>query len=62
MKMHKLAKHIGGCVKGIFTDTIIVENPERKSFLSTDIGGVRISKFSESDLVLEKYQELRIYS
>jgi hypothetical protein len=30
MKMHQLAQHVGGCVKGIFTDTIIVENPERK--------------------------------
>ena len=54
MKMHQLAQHVGGCVKAIFTDTIIVENPKNKPILSTDIGGVRISKFSESELVLEK--------
>ena len=54
MKMHQLAQHIGGCVRGIFTDTIIVENPERKPYLSTDIGGVRISKIPKSDLILEK--------
>ncbi len=47
--MHKLAQHVGGCVKAIFTDTIIVENPERKPILFTDIGGVRISKIPESD-------------
>ena len=50
--MHKLAQHVGGCVEAIFTDTIIVENPERKPILSTDIGGVRISKMPESDLLL----------
>jgi ABC-type molybdenum transport system ATPase subunit/photorepair protein PhrA len=50
--MHKLAQHVGGCVRGIFTDTIIVENPEKKPILSTDIGGVRISKIPESDLLL----------
>jgi hypothetical protein len=52
--MHQLAQHVRGCVRGIFTDTIIVENSERKSILSSDIGGVRISKISESNLVLEK--------
>ncbi len=31
MKMNQLAQHVGGCVRGIFTDTIIVENPERKT-------------------------------
>ncbi len=62
VKMHKLSQHVGGCVRGIFTDTIIVENLEQEPKLSTGIGGVRLSKFSESDLILEKYQELRILS
>jgi hypothetical protein len=52
MKMHQLAQHVGGCVKAIFTDTIIVENPEREPKLSSEIGGVRISKIPESDLLL----------
>ena len=52
MKMHQLAQHVGGCVRAIFTDTIIVENPERKPILSTDIGGVRISKIPESNFSL----------
>ena len=52
MKMHQLAQHVGGCVKAIFTDTIVVENPEREPILSTDIEGVRISKIPESDLLL----------
>ena len=47
IKMHQLAQHVGGCVRGIFTDTIIVENPEKTPKLSKEIGGVRISKFSE---------------
>ena len=47
--------------RGIFTDTIIVENPEREPKLSTDIGGVRISKFSESDLILEKIPRTKIF-
>jgi ABC-type bacteriocin/lantibiotic exporter with double-glycine peptidase domain len=51
--MHQLAQHVGGCVRGIFTDTTIVENPERKPILSTDIGGVRTSKIPESNLILE---------
>ncbi len=62
MKMHQLAQHVGGCVRGIFTDTIIVENPERKPKLSTDIGGVRISKFSESDLILEKIPRTKTFN
>ncbi len=48
--MHKLAQHVGGCVRGIFTDTIIVENPKKPPFLSTEIGGVRNSKIPKSDL------------
>jgi len=55
VKMHKLSQHVGGCVRGIFTDTIIVENPKNKPILSTDIGGVRISKIPESDLLLNTF-------
>jgi hypothetical protein len=51
MKVHQLSQYVGGCVRGIFTDTIIVENPEREPKLSTKIGGVRISKISESDIL-----------
>ena len=51
--MHQLSRHIGGCVRGIFTDTIIVENPEKTPKLSKEIGGVRISKISESNIKLE---------
>ena len=51
--MHQLAQHVGGCVRGIFTDTIIVENPERPPFLSLEIGGVRNSKISQSNIILE---------
>jgi hypothetical protein len=43
IKMHQLAQHVGGCVRGIFTDAIIVEKPEKQSYFSTEIGGVRIS-------------------
>jgi hypothetical protein len=49
MKMHQIAQHIGGCVRDIFTDTVIVVNPERNLILSTDIGGVSISKITKSD-------------
>ena len=53
VKMHKLAQHVGGCVRGIFTDTLIISNPERVPEFNTDvIGGVRKSKISESDLLL----------
>jgi len=31
VKMHKLAQHVGGCVRGIFTDTIIVQNSKKIS-------------------------------
>jgi len=48
IKMHQLSQHVGGCVRGIFTDTIIVENPKNKPFLSLEIGGVRNSKISKS--------------
>ena len=51
--MHQLAQHVGGYVRGIFTDTIIVENPKNKPFLSLEIGGVRNSKISESNIILE---------
>jgi GTPase SAR1 family protein len=55
MKMHQLAQHVGGCVRGIFTDTIIVENPTKPPFLSTEIGGVRNSKIPKSDLLLNTF-------
>jgi hypothetical protein len=61
MKMHQLAQHVGGCVKAIFTDTIIVENPEREPILSTDIGGVRISKIPESDLILQNFPRTKSF-
>ncbi len=48
-----LAQHVGECVRRMFTDTIFVENPERKHILSTDIGGVTISEIPESNLILE---------
>ena len=51
--MHQLAQHVGGCVRGIFTDTIIVEKPKRTPYFSTEIGGVRISKISKSNIKLE---------
>ena len=51
--MHLLSQHIGGCVRGIFTDTIIVEKPKRLPYFSTEIGGVRISKISKSNIKLE---------
>ena len=35
-------------------DTIIVDNPERVPELSKDIGGVRIAKIPESNIILEK--------
>jgi hypothetical protein len=54
MKMHQLAQQVGGCVRGIFTDTIIVENPKKPPVLSTEIGGVRISKIPKSHLILQK--------
>ncbi len=53
--MHKLAQHVGGCIRGIFTDTIIVQNPKKPPFLSTEIGGVRISKIPKSDLLLNTF-------
>ena len=37
----------------VFSDTIIVENPKNKPFLSLEIGGVRNSKISESNIILE---------
>ncbi len=53
MKMYGLAQHVGGYVRGIFTDTLIISNPERVPELNKDvIGGVRISKIPESDLLL----------
>ncbi len=53
MKMHQLSQHVGGCVQGIFTDTLIISNPERVPELNKDvIGGVRISKIPESNLLL----------
>ena len=51
--MHQLSQHIGGCVRGIFTDTIIVEKPGKQPYFSTEIGGVRIPKISESNIKLE---------
>ncbi len=42
-----------GYVSGIFTDTIIVENPKRPPFWSLEIGGVRNSKISKSNIQLE---------
>ena len=51
--MHQLSRHIGGCVRGIFTDTIVVEKPERPPFLSMEIGGVRNSNISKSNIQLE---------
>jgi hypothetical protein len=42
------------------TNTIIVENQKNKPFLSTDIGGVRISSFSESGIILEKIQRGKV--
>ena len=53
IKMHQLAQHVGGCVRCIFTDTIIVEKPERPPFLSMEIGGVRNSNISKSNIQLE---------
>ena len=53
IKMHQLAQHAGGCVRGIFTDTSIVEDPVNEPKLSKEIGGVRISKISESNIKLE---------
>jgi energy-coupling factor transporter ATP-binding protein EcfA2 len=53
MKMHQLAQRVGGCVKAIFTDTLIISNPEHiPEFNSDIIGGVRKSKIPESDLLL----------
>ncbi len=60
MKMHQLAQYVGGCVRGIFTDTIIVENPKKTPFLSTEIGGVRISKIPNSDLLLNTFPRTKI--
>ena len=50
--MHQLAQPVGGCVRGIFTDAIIVENPKNKQFLSLEVGGVRNSKISESNMLI----------
>ena len=61
MKMHQLAQHVGGCVRGIFTDTLIISNPERVPEFNTDvIGGVRKSKISESDLLLNTTPRTKI--
>ncbi len=50
MKMHQLSQHVGGCVRGIFTDTLKISNPERVPEFNNDvIGGVRKSKIPESD-------------
>ena len=51
--MHQLAQHVGGCVRSIFTDTIVVENSVNEPKLWKEIGGVRISKISESNIKLE---------
>jgi hypothetical protein len=53
VKMHKLSQHVGGCVTGIFTDTLIFSNAERVPELNKDIiGGIRATKISESDILL----------
>jgi len=59
MKMHQLTQHVGGCVRGIFTDTIVVENPKKPPFLSLEIGGVRISKIPKSDLLLNTFSRTK---
>ena len=61
MKMHQLAQYVGGCVRGIFTDTIIVEKPEKQPYFSTEIGGVRISKISKSNIQLEVKPRTKIF-
>ena len=53
IKMHQLAQHVGGCVRGIFKDTIVVENSVNEPKLSKEIGGVRISEISESNIKLQ---------
>ncbi len=53
MKMYGLAQHVGGYVRGIFTDTLIISNPERVPEINKDvIGGVNTSKIPESGLLL----------
>ena len=45
MKMHQLAQHVGECVRGIFTDTIIVENPKKLHFYQQKSEVLEILKF-----------------
>ncbi len=62
IKIHQLSQHVGGCVRGIFTDTLIISNPERVSIQSTDIGGDRISKIPESDILLNTTPRTKKFS
>ena len=59
--MHQLAQPVGGCVRGIFTDAIIVENQKNKQFLSLEVGGVRNFKISESNIILEALPRIKTF-
>ena len=60
MKMHQLTQPVGGYIRDIFTDRIMVEKPERPPFLSLIIGRVRNSKISKSNIQLEVNHELKL--
>jgi hypothetical protein len=60
--MHKLAQHVGGCVKAFFYWYNYCQKSRKKTILSTDIGGARIFKIPESDYYEIQLQELRILS
>ena len=48
LKMHKMARKIGGIVRGIFTDTIIFESALNKPYCDASvIGGIRESPVKE---------------
>lgn len=48
IKLHQMTKLVGGTVRGIFTDTIIFENPINKPHCDASIiGGIRESELKE---------------
>jgi hypothetical protein len=50
IKLHQLAEQIGGVVRGIFTDTLIIENPVNiPKFDSKTIGGIRKTEVKPYD-------------